>query len=179
MTQYEPQPGDAFLTQIGGALGLGIRAGQAIAGDLSRYTHAGIVLPGGRVIAGQPGGARIDPIGSIIDDRPLAFLPLPEWADRQAVCETAEAMRDWPYGWLSYLWIGLARVGLKPRWLRAAVGDAGAGLICSAFVDEVWRRSGVHLFDDGRLVGEVTPGDLAHVGTVHHYGTGPYPTTTH
>jgi hypothetical protein len=43
--------------------------------------------------------------------------------------------------------------------VRDFVADEGH-LICSQLVDEAYLRAGVHLFDDGRLPGDVTPGDL-------------------
>jgi hypothetical protein len=40
-------------------------------------------------------------------------------------------------------------------------------MICSQLVDEAYLRAGVHLFDDGRDPGDVTPGDLLYV--IAHY----------
>jgi hypothetical protein len=37
-------------------------------------------------------------------------------------------------------------------------------LICSQLVDRACELAGVHLFDDGRLSGQVTPGDLYTLG---------------
>ena len=99
MTAYTPLPGDIFLTRIGGATGAAIYAAQAlVAGDGSRYTHAGIVLDRDEVIAAQPGGARIDPLATILDDRPLAILPVPAWADarRPRIVAAARAMAGRP-----------------------------------------------------------------------------------
>lgn len=181
---YTPRPGDIFLTQIGGLLGLVIRVLQGLlVGDWSRYTHAGIVLEDGWIIAAQPRGARIDPITTIIDSRPLAVLPVPPWAEsrRSEIVETAKTFECHPYGFLDYLYIGLMRVERKigtrvtPRWLQNFV-SSDSTLICSALADKVWCMSGIHLFDDGRLHGEVSPGDLAHVGWTYHVGTGPYET---
>jgi hypothetical protein len=180
---YVPRPGDIFLTQIGGLLGLVIRVAQGLlVGDWSRYTHAGIILEDGTVIAAQPRGARIDPLTSIIDDRPLAILPVPDWAEdrRDEIVAAARMLEGHPYGFLDYLYIGFMRLERKagyrvtPRWLTRFVAS-DRSLICSAFADKVWCKNGLHLFDDGRLHGEVSPGDLAHVGTILHIGTGPYP----
>jgi hypothetical protein len=43
--------------------------------------------------------------------------------------------------------------------IRKRVEDS-KHLICSAFVDRVMDRAGIHLYDDGRLSGDVTPSDL-------------------
>lgn len=169
------RPGDIFLTHIGGGTGGLFTLGQFLALAPSVYSHAGIVGFDGYVISAQPSGARVDPIETILNDRPLAILPVPDWADarRDLIVNAALAHVDHPYGFDAYLWIGLARIGVKPRWLRNRVGS-GRSLICSAFVDRMWEIAGIHLFDDGRLRGEVMPGQLANVGTVHHVGTGPY-----
>lgn len=191
---YTPRPGDIFLTQIGGLLGLLIRIAQGIgAGDWSRYTHVGVILDDDEVLAAQPHGARVDPIESILFDRPLAILPLPGWVDDEQRALIVRIARDYEghrYGFLSYLWIGLTRLpvvrwrlrtaqtaGRRPRgvlgWLMRLVESESTGLICSALADRVWWHGGVHLFR-GHLFGEVSPGDIAHTGTVHHIGTGPY-----
>lgn len=174
---YTPRPGDLFLTQIGGLVGLLIRIGQGlVAGDWSRYTHVGVILDNDEVLAAQPRGARIDPLSSILYDRPLAILPLPPWAEdrRESIVKLARTYVGHRYGFLSYLWIGLSRVGIRPRWLESRVAS-DRWLICSALADRCWHYLGVHLFNDGRLVGEVTPGDIAHAGWVFHVDTGPYP----
>lgn len=185
---YQPKPGDIFLTRIGGWFGWLVALGQGLfAGDWSRFTHAGIVLDGGEVIAAQPWGARIDPLDDILHEpdtnprRPrehLAWLPVPEWAEdrRDVIVNVARAMEGTGYGYLSYPWIVTRPFG-GSRGLDRLVSRS-TRLICSALADEVWRRCGIHLFDDGRLVHEVTPGDLHHVGTVHHANTGPYKETT-
>jgi hypothetical protein len=176
--EYVPRPGDLFLTQIPGLTGAVIRFGQAvIAGDPSRYTHVGVVLDNGEVLAAQPHGARVDPIETILDDRPLAYLPVPDWADdrRDLIVNIARKYEGHRYGFWSYLWIGIARLGVRPSWLKRLVASED-WLICSALGDRAWFYAGIHLFNDGRLIGEVTPGDVAHVGTVHHAWTGPYPT---
>lgn len=168
-------PGDLFLTQIDGAVGVVIRCGQAFAGDFSRYIHAGIILDNDEVISAQPSGARVDPLASIIDKRPLAIMPVPPTAQdrRGRIVEFARSLEGHRYGFEAYLSIALARLGIKPGWLQNLMASE-RGLICSAFADAVWLDAGIHLFDDGRLLGEVTPGDLAHVGWTYHVGTGPF-----
>lgn len=173
----QPQPGDYFLTQIGGTLGLVIRILQGLTGDWSRYTHAGIVLDDETVIAAQPGGARIDPLRSVfnIRSRNVAFSAN-DWLsdeDRAEIVARARALEGTPYNFLDYVLLALLAFGIKPEWLRRRVHDTGH-LICSQLVDEVYAEVGVELFADDRLSGDVTPGDLAHVGTITHYNTGPH-----
>jgi hypothetical protein len=177
VNDYTPRPGDLYLTAFGGLTGAGIRLGQLLTGDASRYTHAGVVLDRGEVLSAQPAGARVDPVGSILKDRPLAFLPVPDWAQdrRDLIVASARSFEGHTYGFASYLWLALARVGVRPEWLRRVVASDRT-LICSALADRVWSLAGIALFDDGRMWGEVTPGDLAHAGVTVHIGTGPWDT---
>lgn len=172
---YQPRPGDLFLTRIKGALGAAVSLGQTLAGDLSPLTHAGVIVSATHGIAAQPGGARIDPLDVIFDQGPVAVLPVPAWAeDRRAdIVATALSWEGLPYGWMSYPFIGLSKLGLAPAWMKAYVASPES-MICSAFADRAWQVNGINLFRDSRPLGAVTPGDLAHCGTVHHVGTGPW-----
>lgn len=171
---YVPQPGDIFLTRFGGPLGWFITAMQGlVAGDWSRYSHAGVFIGNGKIVHAQGRGAVIEDATKILNQRPLAILPVPYWADRRLVVHAALSLVGRPYGWFSYLWIGLSRLGIRPGWLRRFLASDRT-LICSALADRAWLLAGIHAFNDGRILGEVTPGDLAHVGWVHHIGTGPY-----
>jgi len=121
----------------------------------------------------------VDPLETVINDRPLAIMPMPEWVtpeDRARAVEFARSLEGHRYGFEAYLWIGLAKFGFRPDWLRNLVASE-RGLICSAFGDAVWMEAGIHLFDDGadhRMVGEVTPGEMAHRGWILNVGTGPW-----
>lgn len=182
MSGYTPKPGDIGLTHIGGAAGGAFTLGQFLALRPSIYSHTFLVIDEHRIIAGQPRGARIDPMESVINDRPLAFLPVPEEFDdrRDLIVNAALAHEDVAYGFAAYPLIGLARLAeltntpeLVPQWLKDRVAS-GRSLICSAFVDRMWEIAGIHLFRDERLRGAVMPSEIAHVGTIHHIGTGPY-----
>lgn len=157
----QPKPGDFGLTKIGGILGFFVSLGQHLAGDSSKYTHAFIVLDEESVIAAQPGGARVD---KLIDYKNKAiyssFDLTPD--QRSAIIAYARAYEGTPYSYLDYLAIALARLGIKPQWLKRFIANKGH-MICSQMVDEVYKKAGVHLFNDGRLPQEVTPGDLLYV----------------
>lgn len=176
MTGYVPKPGDIYLTRFHGWFGWWLTGLQAIvAAAPSRYAHAGIFLGDGTVLSAQGKGARIDPVETVLADRPLAVLRVPEWAEdrRDIIVGIAKAYVGHKYGFLAYLWIGLATLRIKPRWLRRAVSSEKSGLICSALVDRIWWHAGIGLFDDDRLFGAVKPGELAHIGVVYHVGTDP------
>lgn len=171
------RPGDYFLTQIGGPVGLAIRVAQGLCGDWSRYTHAGVILDDGTIIAAQPGGARIEPLSSIASKKHLALGQMPlTMAERAEVVAVARSFEGVPYSFLNYLSLTLVTLGIRPKWLLRYVAGTGH-VICSQLVDKVYPLATygrVNLFDDGRFAGDVTPGDLAHVGLIQHVGTGPY-----
>lgn len=164
-TKKTPKVGDIGLVRIGGLLGWWVALGQHLAGDSCRYTHTFIVLDDNTVLAAQPGGARIDPLNK---QGKAVYLQL-DLTDQQRADIVLEArvLEGLPYGWLNYLAIALARFNIRPGWLVKYIAS-NKSMICSQLSDEVYRRAGIQLFDDGRLPGYVTPGDifyrLANVG---------------
>lgn len=155
------KPGDIGLTSIGGWLGFWVSLGQHLAGDSSKYTHAYIVLDDETVIAAQPGGARIDRLSDYKNKAIYIQLELTD-EQRAAIVAEARSLEGLPYSFLDYLALALARFGIKPKWLKKYIADTGH-MICSQLCDEVYRRVGINLFNDGRLPQEVTPGDLLYV----------------
>lgn len=153
--------GDIGLTKIEGLLGFFVMLGQALAQDASRYTHAYIVLDDETVIAAQPGGARIDKLSDYNNKSIYLQRDLTD-EQRATIVAEARALEGLPYSYLDYLALALARFGIKPKWLQRYIANKGH-MICSQLCDEVYRRAGIHLFNDGRLPQEVTPGDLLYV----------------
>lgn len=153
--------GDIGLTTIGGVLGFFVSLGQHLAGDSSRYTHAFIVLDDETVLAAQPGGARVDKLSDYKNKSVYIQLDLTN-EQREAIVVEARSLEGLPYSFLDYLALSLARLGFKPKWLKNYIANTGH-MICSQLVDEVYRRVGLHLFNDNRLPQEVTPGDLLYV----------------
>lgn len=153
--------GDIGLTSIGGLLGFFVMIGQALAQDASKYTHAFIVLDDNTVIAAQPGGARIDSIDLYKNKAIYLQMDLTD-VERRDIVKEARKLEGLPYSFLDYLALALARFGIKPQWLIKYITDTGH-MICSQMVDEVYRRCNIHLFKDGRLPQDVSPGDLLYV----------------
>jgi uncharacterized protein YycO len=162
------RPGDIFLVQITGRGGWLIRLGQALSGDWSRYTHTGIVLNDDTVISAQPGGAEIIPLSEILSQRPLAFSHY-DLSDetRAKIVAKARSLEGTPYSFLDYLSLALVTFKVRPKWLIRYVANTGH-MICSQLIDYVYFAGGVELFNDGRFFGDVTPGDVAHVGLIKH-----------
>lgn len=173
-------PGSMFLTRIQGRTGWWVGTAQALLGMPSEWTHAGIVGPHGVTYEAAPGGVHeghVDDLQGrphIVCDAPVrlavAAANLPdveargeyERQLREAVVFAAREMLGTPYSFLDY--VALALYHLAPnapvtKWARSRVQSSGH-LICSAFDDRTFDRAGIHLYDDGRLPGDVTPSDL-------------------
>jgi uncharacterized protein YycO len=178
-----PLPGSFGLSVIDGKAGGLVAAGQALTGDGSRYTHAFLVLDKGEIIEAMPSGARIIPLADRIDDDGgvvFSDKPVQDWLAliekrypdvqhwtqhsleetvRGNVVEYARSLVGTPYNFLDYVYLSLAHFKIRANWLRKRIQNQGH-LICSQLVDEVYRANSIHLFNDGRLPMDVTPGDL-------------------
>lgn len=85
---------------------------------------------------------------------------------RGAVIQSAFRYLGTPYSVATYISLATVRLGVRPRWLRDMVSDTDA-MICSQYVDQCFHDGGLQLFDDQRIPGDVTPGDLAYrIGAV-------------
>lgn len=155
-----PLPGDFGLVSIPGVAGLGVRIGQYLNGNgFSEYEHAFVVLDGNSVLEAEPRGARITPL-SAYDNTNVVYS---DWdltgQQRSAIVAAAEGLIGTPYSWLDYLSLALHRLHIPAPHLRRYVADSGH-LICSQLVDLAYLRAGLHMFNDRRWEGDVTPGDL-------------------
>lgn len=163
-----PLPGDFLLTTIDqpvtNAL---VWLAQLAVGDASRFTHAALYVGGPQrlVIEMAPGGIVVRYLGEYAG-RPVEFS---SWdladATREAIVTRGwELFNAWPrvgYGWLSYLYGGLARFGIRPAPLLRYL-QSGREMECAQFVDDCYERAGVHLFTDGRVYKVVSPGALGY-----------------
>lgn len=176
-----PQPGDFVCVPVHGAVGLGIEVGEFLAAKLQRqpaelkpYDHA-------EVYVGQPDKA--GPHGYTYSayprkagetgKRPLACPPQelpgslwssglydPTDAQRSKIVAWCEAHPEVRYAFADYAEIAAHALRIPVPGLKDAIED-DKSFICSQYVDASWAASGVHLFNDGRWPGYVTPWDLA------------------
>jgi cell wall-associated NlpC family hydrolase len=166
-----PLPGDFALTKIRGLAGAFVHAGQALVGDTAPVHHAFVYVGGGQIVQAMPGGAELIRLedASPVVQWSTGIIDLTARRRALIMCAARELVGT-PYSFLDYGSIALAHFRIRPRWVRDFVADTGH-MICSQLVDEVYRRAGIHLFDDGRLPGDVTPGDLYRLlkekGAVH------------
>lgn len=174
--------GSFFVVDVAGPGGYWIGLAQALAGNASRYKHAGVVRDAqGAILEGEPHGARLGNLSEyagravLVCDGPILSLPEEEQAAARArVAAAIDHREGTPYSWLDYGAIALLHaVDALPKWLRkvlrplaerlrryvAATGHAQ----CAQLVDLVYRDAGIHLFSDParREEGDVMPADLA------------------
>lgn len=64
-----------------------------------------------------------------------------------------------PYDFETYGAIPLYRRGIRTDWVKRTISDRHT-MMCSRLVDAALEDAGWHLFDDGRLPGNVTPSEL-------------------
>ena len=159
-----PQPGDFGLTQarppIADKL---IKLGEWANGDgHSPYSHAILALDNGQLIEADPHGARIRPL----TDYPDGTVTWSTWpltgAARYSITLHGRELAGTPYSWLDYASVALHRFHLRPPGLKRYIAATGH-MICSQLVDEAYWRAGLHMFDDQRWPGDVTPAGLAAV----------------
>ena len=159
------QPGDIGLVTIKGDVGLAIRIGQWLNGDgFADYEHAFVMVSGGKIVEAEPGGARCVPLHY----KDVLWLECP---DQYRAGVVAAAMRQigTPYSYLDYFALAALRLHIPSQHLRDYVRDSHHE-ICSQLADNSAALGGWHLYNDGRLPQDVTPGDLwqlrAHLAAV-------------
>ena len=168
-TPNYPPPYGYGLARIKGVAGAFIWLGQALAGRPSRYQHAFLILPSNQVLEAEPNGARITSIDEYWNgtswDAEFVYPPLTD--DQQArLVYWGIQLEGIPYSWIDYISLLLVHLHIRPNWVKHRVAVSRSA-ICSQLVDEVYASSGVHLFNDGRFPGDVTPADLAYLASQH------------
>lgn len=162
--------GTAFVLRSDGIVGWTIRLLTR-----SRVNHAGICTGDGMTVEAQAAGAicrkeqaasQTVVYGNDLHARVETLAP----GRSEYVAHEAEQLVGRRYNYLDLLalaWINIRHDPTdgpppKPsRVERRVMRDDR--LICSQLVDLAHTKAGVHLFTDGRLPGQVTPGDLAEV----------------
>lgn len=170
-----PKPGTMGLAVIGGKIGKAIKWGQDFVERYDyTYTHAFMVIDSNKVIEAEPGGAEVNDLAKYLDRPDVLFNDAPVqlflkerggsglgWEDyiRARIVREARRLQGIPYSYLDYLALAAERFDIKIPLVERRVKREDR-MICSQLVDYVYFRAGIHLFDDGRLPQDVTPGDL-------------------
>ena len=160
----QPLPGDIGLTEIEGIVGWLVKLLQYLNGDFEKPTHVYVVLDDETVFEAQPGGAVITPL-SEYDGRWKEYVAVdltPE--QRMRIVNRARTYVGTGYNWTTYFYLAAYRFHFRPKWLKRRVQN-DERLICSQAADKIYADEGVHLFNDGRMPYDLTPGDLGRLPT--------------
>lgn len=183
---YDVQPGDFMIAgQNAAPAKIVVYTGQLLLGQqfrIGRFVagHAGIVIPGGKLVEAMPHGARVRDLRESDWSPSQAYFRLLEAYPGQALdaAAIAEAMIGTPYSIASYAYIGAYLAGFKPEWLAHRIDRrhdeysrltlpsgrlATAGLpveaICSVLAEQAWTLTGKQVIS-GTRPQVVTPGML-------------------
>ena len=155
-----PQPGDYGCTPRPGPVGAMIRAGEWLNGDaFSQYQHAFVWTDDGMIVEAEPGGAVEVPFHYDLEACAVSSLPL-TGLERTAIVRAARSYIGTPYSVADYFALAARRLHIPARGLREYVASSHH-MICSQLTDRCFLDAGVHLFQDSRWPGYVTPADLA------------------
>lgn len=152
------------LTQIAGDVGKAIRVGQYLNGEgFQLWEHAFVVLPGGKILEAEPGGAVIRDYhyGDEVYWCENLYHLLPGDVDQLSanLTEVAAQLEGIPYSFLDYDALVAHRLHLWAPGLKTYIASTGH-MICSQMADEFYLRLGAHVFTDDRWPGYVTPASL-------------------
>jgi len=123
----------------------------------SRYDHAVLILNDrGLAVEAVPSGARY----CYVQPEDIVVSPPLTSDQRLVVRAKGHALIGTRYNFLDVGLLGLAQLGVRAEWLRKRLARADR-LFCSQLIDLALQDAGYHLFEDGRLPQNVSPGDLA------------------
>ena len=160
--------GTIGLVQFNDLPGKLIRLGQRLNGadkQDARWTHALIAIGDGTIVQAESGGVARGTENSITPYTVMWwFPPIASDAQGRAAADFALKSVGALYSWIDYFAVAAKHFHMLSltRDLDRQV-DASKRMICSQLVDAAYLNAGVHLFDDGRRPGDVTPADLAHL----------------
>ena len=155
-TNPSPAPGDFMVVATPGWQAHAIRLITR-----SPVNHAVLMTEPGRVIEEDPGGAREDNLSNYDGMFQRWSNLLATDQERDAVVAAARTHLGVGYSWLDDACIGLADLlGWRvPTPVRSRLCRPDR-LMCSQLVDTAYKEAGFSLFKDGRIPGDVAPGDL-------------------
>jgi hypothetical protein len=141
--------------------------------------HAGVIVPGGKLVEAMPHGARVRDLRSTDWSPEHMYLRLPEDYPAQHLdaAAVAVAMIGTPYSIASYAYLGAYLAGFRPEWLaeridrrdhdklfslpsgRLPAADLPVEAICSVLAEQAWTLTGKKVIE-GTHPQVVTPGML-------------------
>jgi cell wall-associated NlpC family hydrolase len=162
-----PQPGDFDCVPMGGDAGKAIRVAEWLDGSgFGNYEHAEIKVNATQTMAAYPGGAALQTIpaeqwqGGWLWSTGIIALTAEQ---RAKIVSTAMSLEGTPYSAADYFALVAHRLHVPGSQFLKGYVASSKHMICSQLVDYCYMMAGVHLFNDGRWPGYVTPADLANV----------------
>lgn len=134
---------------------------QCLIGDISRYTHAFIVLDSETAIeADRHRGVIKRPLSEYQN---VVYVSR-DLTDEQRQIVLAEAINALgaSYGWINYIGVGLMRLGKCPRWLSNRMATSNK-FICSQLVCHAYEKAGVQILGPMWNWLNTTPGRLSYI----------------
>jgi cell wall-associated NlpC family hydrolase len=156
MSDLFPSPGDWAVVATPGVVGRLIRLVTH-----SEVNHGFVYVGEGRIVEANPAGVQESPLSNYDGHLVRWFHFDPATGVGLQVAAAARELLGRPYSWVDDVCLAVAAIfGRRaPRWVRNRIASTGH-LICSQLIDLACLQAGVHLFDDRRMPGDVTPEDL-------------------
>lgn len=171
--------GDIVFCTIAGGAGAVVAAGQLLlaAGERGwvwdtgvkewwRKRHVGVAVWYEGVLSivqAMPGGVEMVPLdvtgGKYTILRPNYSTTPGDWNQAKLVARAAMEYIGTPYDFATYVAIPAYRRGLRTQSIEEIISGIDT-MMCSRMVDAALDFARYHLFDDGRLPGNVTPSEL-------------------
>lgn len=160
MSTYQPSHGEFGCVRTNDPAGLLIRTVTR-----SKVNHVFVYVGKDdkgydRIVEAEPKGARL---GYVWEYSGIHWSgPAMTQGHGVEIADAAMKLIGTPYSWEDCACIGLADIfgGHRlPLVIRKRI-ESTCHLMCSALTDYAYHLGGVQLFDDGRLFGDVSPGDL-------------------
>ena len=121
--------------------------------------HCGIVTPNGRLVQAMPGGVEEIELTAKHWTSQYVYIRPRYWTGQGFdIAEIAHSYIGTPYDFATYGAIPAYRRGLRTERIKRIISDTDT-MMCSRLVDASLADAGFHLFDDGRLPGNVTPSE--------------------
>lgn len=162
------QLGDFTCIPINGDGGELIRIAQYLNGNgFKNYEHAELLATPTQTMGAYPGGAALQTVPPVSFQKGWLWSsntigPHLSQKQRDTIVQAALALKGTPYSALDYFAIAAHRLDIPGPLLKNYISSTHH-MICSQLVDYCYMVAGVHLFNDGRWPGYVTPEDLANV----------------
>lgn len=110
------------------------------------------------IVEANPSGAALAPVSKYGQ---IFWSEAPEAGQGMFVAAAALRLRGTPYSWVDVACIGITKTTGEdvPESIRKRINRKDR-LMCSQLVDRSYHMAGIDLFTDGRIEGDVSPGDL-------------------